>query len=168
MMNDSTNRSETMQKLAEERKASQEDIKNLLGDDKFQQYQDFTLTLGDRMMLDQFAKQSDLQPGQTEQLLAAITEEKKNAQINQPVAPGSDQITRETEMLNGNTELIQQQIDQQKAVNQNVLDRARQILSPDQLVKFQEHLKNQEAMMEASAKMMEKFSNGGNPPEPVK
>jgi hypothetical protein len=151
LMQNSTNRVELAKKAADDQKIQQEKIKELLGEDKYKQYQDYTSTLGERMMLNQFAAQTDAKPDQINQLLAAMKEEKQNMEINQPI--GGLAANNEDFQKLVSPELVEQQLDRQKQINQNVLERARQILNPTQFTKFQDQLKNQEAMMELGAKM---------------
>lgn len=103
------------------------------------------------MMLNQFAAQTDAKPDQINQLLAAMKEEKQNMEINQPI--GGLAANNEDFQKIVSPELVEKQLDRQKQINQNVLERARQILNPTQFTKFQDQLKNQEAMMELGAKM---------------
>ena len=61
---------------------------------------------------------------------------------------------------------------QQEEVNNRVLDRAGQVLTPDQLQKFGPLLKGQLDMQKASLKMAQEMFKGGNdaqlsPPQPT-
>jgi hypothetical protein len=157
----STNRVEIGKKIAEAHKQKEDQIKALLGDEKFQQYKDYTSSMSERMILDQFAKQSELRPEQTEQLLALMKEEKQNAQINQPVAAGFDPAdpSNDWQKIIGSNELMEKQLAQQEQINNNVLERAHQILTPEQFTKFEAQLKNQLTMQQLGIKMARKMMN---------
>ena len=160
---------ELMQEVAAENQKQQEEIKELLGEDKYAQYEDYNQTIGERMMLEQFGKQAEITSEQSDQLLAIMREEKKNAQINHgllPQDPGQDW----QKMMQGN--MAEQFFKQQEEVNLRVLDRAGQVLTPDQMQKFGPMLKNQLDMQRAGMKMAQQMMGGGNqeqtpPPVPA-
>ena len=81
LMGEGKNISEIQPEIAAKQEQMQDQIKSLLGEDKYQQFQEYNQTVGERVMLDQFGKQLDLEPSQTEQLLTLFKEEKQNAQI---------------------------------------------------------------------------------------
>ena len=82
MFDGNADRTKVAQELAEKTKAKEEELKKLLGEEKFAQYQEYNQTIGERMMLEQFARGAELSPDQNEQLLAMIREEKRNVQAD--------------------------------------------------------------------------------------
>jgi hypothetical protein len=160
----STNRAEVIQKIAQDREQRQQEIKQLLGDDKFAQYEDYNQTMGERMLLDQFGKQVELKPDQTEQLLNIMREEKKNAQINAGVM--AKDPTADFKALQDPT-AAEKMITQQEEVNQRVLERAGQVLSPEQLQKLSPVLQNQIEMQRAGMKMARQMFGGDANAAPV-
>jgi hypothetical protein len=163
-----TERAELGKKMAEEQKQKEAQIQEFLGDEKFQQYKDYMGTMAERMVLDQFAKQTALKPEQMDQLLAAMKEEKENVQINQPISTDFGG-NADFQKLAGSDEFIQKQMEQQEQINQNVLERARQILTPEQYTKFESQLKSQLAMQQLGLKMARKMMNpdAGESPNPA-
>ncbi len=157
----STNRAESGKKMAEQQKQKEEQIKALLGAEKFPQYKEYMSTLGERMILDQFAKQSNLQPEQRDQLLAIMKEEKEFAQSNQPAGLTSN--PNDWQKLMASDEFMEKQIAQQQQINDNILERAREVLTPEQFTKFESQLKSQLAMQQLGLKMARKMIS----PEPA-
>lgn len=157
-----TNRTELAQSLAEDRKKAEERLKEIVGEEKYQRFQDYSQTLGERMMLEQFARQAQVTPEQNEQLLAIIAEEKKNMQINMG-AQGLDP-NRDWPKLIESGEATEHLLAQQEQVNERVLARANEILSPEQVEKFRPFMTNQMAMQRAGLKMARQMFQGQSPP----
>lgn len=153
-----TNRTEAMQKVAEERKKSEEKIKEILGEEKYAQYQDYNATIQERMVLDQFSKQSDLSPEQGEQLLAIMREEKQRVQLNmqQNTDPAEAMKMLESEQA------MEEMFKKLDTVNESVLDRAKGILTPEQMEKFRPFVTNQSAMQRAGMQMARKMMQQQN------
>ena len=160
---DATDRAKVAQELATKRMENEEKIKELLGEEKFAEYQDYNQTMGERMMLEQFARSTEISPEQNAQLLAIMREEKKNMQINlgnQAMDP-----TQDWQAVLASEDATERLFSQQREVNQRVLERAGQVLSSEQMEKFSEALKSQAAMQEAGMKMAQQMF-GGNAPKP--
>jgi hypothetical protein len=157
----SQNRAEIAQKLGEDREKRDQQLKDLIGEDKFARYQDYNQTVGERMMLDQYGKQLELAPDQTDQLLNIMREEKKNAQINVGAVPGD--ASKDWQTLFQDNGAAEQLFSQQAQVNQRVLERAGQVLTPEQLQKLGPVLENQLTMQKAGMKMARQmFGNQPN------
>ena len=148
---DSEQRAKVAKELAEKRAANEEKMKELLGEEKFAQYQDYNQTIGERMMLDQFARNAEVSSEQNEQLLAIMREEKKNVQINLG-NPAADP-TQDWQAVLGSDEATARLFAQQEEVNNRVMERAAQVLTPEQLQKFAPVLKSQLEMQKAGLKM---------------
>ena len=160
---DATDRAKVAQELAAKRVENEEKIKELLGEEKFAEYQDYNQTMGERMMLDQFARSTDVSAEQSAQLLAIMREEKKNMQIN--LGNQATDPTQDWQAVLASEDATAKLFSQQREVNQRVLERAGQILNAEQMEKFSETLKSQEAMQEAGMKMAQQMF-GGNAPKP--
>lgn len=164
-----TDRAQAVQELAEKNKKNQEQIKELLGEEKYEQMQDYNQTVQERMVLDQFGKQVELSPEQNQQLLTIIKEEKKNMQINRgtPTPNG----TQDWQQMLQSGDMADQMFAQQEEVNIRVLERAGQILTPEQSAKLGPLLQNQVEMQKAGMKMAREMFKGGNegqvPPGPA-
>jgi hypothetical protein len=162
-------RTKVAKEIAEKNQKNQEQIKELLGDEKYAQFQDYNLTLPERMMLDQLGKQTDISPEQNQQLLAIFKEEKKNVQINRGT-PAADP-TKDWQQLLQTGEAAEQMFAQQEEANNRVLERAGQVLTPEQLEKFGPLLKSQIDMQKAGMRMAREMFKSGNesqvaPPAP--
>lgn len=151
MEGDSTQRAKIAEELAEKRKANEEKIKEAIGEENFAEYQEYNQTIGERMMLEQFGKNLEATPEQTEQLLGIFREEKQNVQINLGNPLGGD--GQDWQAMLGSDEASQKFFQQQEEVNARVLERAAQVLSPEQLQKFGPVLKNQLEMQQAGFRM---------------
>ena len=97
-----------------------------------------------------------------------MREEKQNAQINL----GGDTQTQKADNIQavlGSPEAAEKMITQQEVANARVLERASQVLTPEQLGKLEPVLKNQVEMQRAGMKMARQMFGGGQPPaEPGK
>lgn len=158
------NRTEIAAKLAEDQKARDEQIHQLLGDDKYNQYQDYQQTLGERMLLEQLGGDLALNPDQKTQLLNIMREEKKNIQIN----TGGELAGagRDPQAILGSQEAMDKILAQQEQVNARVLERSGQVLSPDQVRKLEPVLKSQIDMQRAGVKMAREMFNSEPTPSP--
>jgi hypothetical protein len=158
---DATDRAKVAQELAAKRAEKDEEIKQLLGDEKFAEFQNYNQTLGERMMIEQFGRSADISQQQSDQLMAIMQEEKKNVQMNfgaQPADPNQD-----WQAVLGSDEATARLFMQQEEVNNRTLERAAQILTPEQYEKFAPVLKNQLEMQKAGLKMArEMFGTGGD------
>lgn len=154
----STNRAAAMQKMNEERQKTEEKLKEILGDEKFGQYQDYNKTLGERMILDQFAKQSDMSPEQGEKLLAIMREEKDRMQTAASTTDPAEQM----KMLESD-QAAEEMFKKQDQVNEQVLQRAQEVLSAEQMEKFRPFVTNQTAMQRAGIKMARKMMAPNQP-----
>lgn len=148
--------------IGDEQKQSEESIKALLGEEQFAQYQDYTKTLGERMQINMFQQQmeggqSALQDEQLKQLMAVIREERDN----NPPAMSSDlkpDAANFEKIFSG--DLLEKQMQWQKEQNQRVLERAGQILTPEQLKAYGDFQNQQLNMQKLGMKMArEMFGN---------
>ncbi len=175
LMNGSpTNRAEAMAAVTEAQKSSDDQIKQLLGDAQYAQYKDYQLTMGERTMLNQFKQQNAdsanaLSDQQTEQLLTFMKEEKQNvAAATGQSLTGADQTKAGFEAM-ASPEQMDKFLQVQEETNQRVYDRAKEVLSPDQLQSFAQFQTNQLQMMRMGMTMARKmFATGkadaGSPP----
>jgi hypothetical protein len=151
-------RTKMAQELAEKQKSNEESIKEVLGEDKFAQYEDYNQTIGERMMLEQFGRSVETTPEQTEQLLAIMREEKKNVQIN--LGSPTQGASQDWQAVLGSDEATSKIFAQQEEVNARVLERASQVLTPEQMQKFGPVLNNQLMMQKAGLEMARKMFGG--------
>jgi hypothetical protein len=163
-----SNRSELVSTMTAAQKDFDEQMKGFLGEDRFAVYKDYQETVGERTQLNLFKQQNansdyPLNDLQTEQLLGVMKDEKRNvaASLGQEV-PGSGQNQANLEAM-----LSEEQADKsikfQEAVNQRVFERARTILSPDQLQAFGSFQSSQLQMMRMGMSMARKFLTPDQP-----
>jgi hypothetical protein len=176
MGGDSTNRADAMASITQAQKDSDEAMKEFLGDARYAQYKDYQTTVGERTVLNMFQQQnagtpSALSDQQTDQLLALMKEERQNVATatGQPLpGSGDDQISNLQAMTS--PEQMQKFLESQETVNDRVYDRAREVLSPDQLQSFGQFQTNQLQMMRMGMTMASKMfgsqKSGADTPPP--
>ena len=146
----STNRTALAEQMAAAKVQWDEEAKALLGEEQFQEFQDYQLTMGERMMLNQ---QMQLPPEQMEELLGIMAEEKRALQMTQ--MPGMDPSQNpELIMEEG---FMEQHLANQETINAHVYERARAMLTPEQLAKLDEFLKNQVTLQKGALQMARKM-----------
>jgi len=141
--------------LVEKHKATTEQIKNLLGDEKYAQYEDYQKTMADRMTLNQFQQQAAgtetaLRDDQLKQLVQLMKEERTKV----PPVVGEDPAKAAESLSNlMDEETLNRQLKWQEDFNQRVLDRAGQILTPEQLKEYADFQAQQLNMQKFGLKM---------------
>lgn len=155
------------QALVDAKKASEAEIKALLGDAKFAQYEEYQKNVAEHMQLDQLRTQLaqqnlPLEDTQSAQLLAMMKEEKTR------VPPVISDDVRET---GGNLkdvfagDKVDRQLQWMEDYNARVAERAAQVLSPEQFKQFKEKQDEQLAMQKLGMKMArEMFGKDGTAP----
>src|ERR1043166_909771 len=139
--------------IEDAKKQTDADIKALLGDDRFAQYQDYQKTMSERMQVDQLKNQLatenlPLNDQQTAQLLQAMKEEKTALPPaipdDQTQIPKKDTFTAEN---------LDKQLKWMDDYNKRMPDRAATILSPDQLFTYKTHQEQQSSMQKLGLNM---------------
>lgn len=157
----STNRTAALAQLAAENAAKETQIKELLGETRYAQYKDYQTTAGERIQLNQFRQQFGagslpLTEDQTEQLLGFMKEEKQTmASVGHPTV-GSGQAGGEIEAILSE-DRSESMLQSQEYVNERVYERAKTVLSEDQLSAFGKFQSNQLQMMRIGVGMARKF-----------
>lgn len=131
-------------------------LKDLLGPDRYSQYQDFEKTLGPRMELQQLNQQLNgegmpLQDYQSNALIQIMSQE--TAAMPNFSGPGGTQ--QAMNMSDSDINQLQQQMD---ATNQRIYNRAMSVLTAPQLTVFQTYQKNMAAAQVASFKMVRQMT----------
>jgi hypothetical protein len=156
--------------FVEAKKQTDAELAALLGDERFAQYEDYQKNIGERMQLDQLktkmaAENLPLQDDQMAQLLQVMKEEKTAVP---PVIPTDNTQVPKKELFTA--ENLDRQMQWMAEYNRRVLDRAGQILSPEQLKQYQEFQEQQATMQKLGMKMALQMFGGdksGSPPEPA-
>jgi hypothetical protein len=161
---DSTNRTAAIEAMTASQKDFDDQMKSFLGDDRYAEYKSYQETVGERAQLNQFKQQNAsggnaLNDQQTEQLLALMKEEKQSAvSRGDSVFSDSKDPAKIQEMLaGGQTDKLLQG---QEEINQRVYDRARDVLTPDQLSSFGAFQTNQLQMMRMGMTMAKQMFGG--------
>jgi len=123
-------------------------VKAFLGDARYAQYKDYNETMSERMTLNQFSEQmaggrNPLNADQTIQLLEIMKQERKGmapvfseTTVDGPAAVANFQAMMSEDKMN---ELFKQQ----EEMNQRVLERAKTVLTPEQLDALAAHQSSQ-------------------------
>ena len=155
-------RTNAINAVAEKQKAAQAQIKALLGDEKYAQYEDYQKTLSDRTVLNQFQQQSAgtetaLRDEQMQRLIALIKEERTRIP---PIIDDDPARTAENLQKVFNNELVDKQMQWQEDLNKRVLARAGGLLTPEQLKEYAEFQESQYNMMKLGMKMAREMFKG--------
>ncbi|MGV3773087.1 MAG: hypothetical protein ACO1QB_09320 [Verrucomicrobiales bacterium] len=154
-----------LKEMTGQQQEAQKQIKELLGEDRYTKFQEYSQTLGERMLMSQFQQQHNLQPEKVDQILDMIRQEKQSAQMPDMNSPDGSRAFME--MVN-QPDAIQKLIEQQNLVNDRVIQRAATVLSPEELKDFTEFQQNQAKMqrfgLETAAKMFGANKDGQAPP----
>ncbi len=157
----SANRDGSLNTLAADQKSFDEQIKAFLGEARYAQYEAYQETVPHRMQLNAFKQQAgsdyNLTDPQTEALVTMMKEETKNvaATVGLPLdGPEKDPAKIKALLAEGKMdELLQGQ----ETVSQRVYERARTILSPDQLATFGRFQTHQHQTMRLGLNMARKM-----------
>jgi hypothetical protein len=157
---DPAKRAEAIKSIAEKHKAGEEQLKEFLGEERYGQYKDYQETLGERMTLNQFQQQlsggeSALSQDQNAQLLAIMNEERKNS----PTLYGADPDPAQLEAMLSE-EKMKEHFEQQERLNQRIAERARAVLSQEQLESLTSFQKSQLDMQRFGMQMAIQFMGG--------
>ena len=157
----STNRAEALTAMTSNQKTMDEQLKTFLGDDRYAQYKDYQETVGERTLLNQFKLQAgsdyNLNDVQTEAMLGFVKEEQKSVATTTglPLGDANMNPAKFQALLSGDK--VDELIAAQNTVGQRVYDRARTILSPDQLDTWGKYQTNRMQMMRMGMNMARKM-----------
>ena len=147
------------QSVQAQQKETEEQLKALLGEERFTQYQEYQKTVGDRVQLDQLRQQMEtagtpVQEEQLNQLLALTKEERERTPAPFPQDPQAAAANME-KMLSG--EGMESQMAWQEEINRRVLERAATVLTPEQLKAYGDFQAQQINMQKLGVKMMKEM-----------
>jgi len=154
--------------FADAKKQADADIKALLGDDRFKEYQDYQKNIPERMQIDQVknslaAQKVPITDQQSSQLFQIMKEEKTAVP---PVFPSD--VNQDPEKMKSlmTAENIDKQLQWMEDYNARVLSRAGQIFTPEQLKQYQTFQEQQTTMQKLGMKMAREMF-GGDKAEPA-
>ena len=163
---DPTKSAELGQKVKSASDAADAEIKTFLGDDKFAQLKTYEKSAADRMAISGFKDQLNgsaaLTPEQEQQLIDATTQERQNFKFTTDFGDKS-KLTGDLSAT-FNEENVNRFIEEMGQLNQHFVEKAQNILTPDQLEAYQKFLNNQQALqkmgMQMGAKMFAPAKQG--------
>jgi len=146
------------EKLEEKQAEIDEEIKMLLGEAAYEEFEDYSKNLGDRMLLGQYKRGLEgagiepLDERQEDELLAAMNEERERFEFSERFGDPDDfDLSRFTE------ENINTYLKEQEELVKRVLDRSKTILTEEQFEQYkasvESQFKMQKMQMEMAAKM---------------
>jgi len=150
------NQASEKDRLAESSKQYEEQIKAILGDEKFAKLKSYEGSMGDRFMLQQFEGQfgaagAPLEANQKQQLLSLMREERDNTPSQLNLANGGNPA-KQMEALK-NPETVNQFLASQEQFQKRVLERSRQFLNADQIGVLEKANQQQLEMLKMQMKM---------------
>ena len=157
---DAAKRTELLQQAKTEKDGINDQIKQLLGDDNYSQFQAFEKTVPQRMSLSMFKDQqaagpAALSPDQETQLIAAVNEETQNFKFTTDFADQSKFMADPASFFTD--EKMAQFEQEREQLYERYLQRATNILSPAQLGPFAKFLDNQGTMQVNALKVAAKL-----------
>ena len=162
LQGEDTDKTAAMNDLAAQQKEFDSQVKALLGDERYVQYKDYNETMAERMAVNQLSQQlasspNPLNDDQSRQLLEIMKQEKKSVTpvFGDPGADGSANMANWQAMLSedGMNEFFKQR----EAIDQRVLERAKAVLTTEQLTAFATHQSNQRQMQRMGMSMAAKM-----------
>jgi len=157
----STDRTNMLTALTADQKNFDEQLKAFLGEARYAQYKDYQETAAERMQLNAFKQQAGsdytLNDQQTEALLTIMKEEQKNVGASMGLPLGSAQADPARFQALLSEDKMAELLQAQQTIGQQVYERARSILSPDQLEAFGRFQTNQLQMMRMGMNMARKM-----------
>jgi len=155
---DATKRMEMGKQIKSETDAIDAQMKEFLGEDNFKEFQRYEKSAGDRVVLGQFRDQlagttGPLSPAQERQMIDALQEEQGNFKWttdptryqSSPGEPGFEELF--------NDDRIAKLAEEKERFDQQFLQRARQILSPEQLKQYASFQEAQRQMQISALKL---------------
>ncbi len=149
--------------IEENKKATDAKIKELLGDDRFAEYEGYQKTISERMQVSQLQTRMEtaklpLADAQVSQLMQFMQEERERVP---PVLPSGPNVNPADVKALMTAENLDKQMQWYDDYNQRVLARATAVLSPDQLKVYQDFQEQQSSMQKLGMKMAREMFGGG-------
>jgi len=148
---------------------SDADIKELLGDERNQQFKDYQSQIDERMQMDQLqarlaTENFPLEDQQAAQLLEAMKQEKLT--VPAPIPSDASQNPADIKSMM-TSENIDKQIQWMDDYNRRVIGRAAQFLTPEQLKSYREMQEQRAAMQQVGLKMAREMFGAGKGAAPA-
>jgi hypothetical protein len=144
------------QKVKAASDASDAEIKAFLGDDKYAQLKTYEKSSADRMTLSGFKDQLNgsaaLTADQEQQLVDAMSQARQNFKFTTDFTDKSKLAAGDVTTM-FNEENVNRFIQEMDQLNQHYIEKAQNILTPDQLEAYQKFLNNQQALQKMGMQM---------------
>lgn len=167
---------EVGKQVNESREGYDNQIKAILGEDGYKQFQEYERTIGERAQMTQYkqafnATGTPLNDAQATGLLNIMKEERIKEPAS-PLDPNNKDVGAAMKAMQSD-ETMDRLMANQDEFGKRVLTRARTVLSPDQMTQFEQIQKNQRDMQQMGMKMGREMMKGAQPkapapPQPVK
>jgi hypothetical protein len=150
--------------VADATKRYEEQLKAVLGEEKYKQMQTYETSMGDRWMMQQWdgqfaASGSPLEQRQKDQLLAVMQDERKKAPPSALTSGNTNDPAQAFKMMQSE-EAMNQFMNSQQELNQRVLTRSREFLNADQVATLEKAQKQQAELMNMQLKMSRDMFGG--------
>jgi len=151
---------DTTKQIADSKKQTDADIKALLGDERFAQYQEYQKSMGERMQMDQFKNQlaaanMPMDDAQAAQLMQIMKDEK----VASP-PPISDDQTQIPKKDTFTAENLEKQLAWMDDYSRRVQDRVAQVLTPEQFKEYKSFQEQQASMQKLGLQMAKQMFGG--------
>lgn len=146
-------------------------LKNILGEERSRKLSDYERTIGDRMAMQQYSGAfssagAPLDETQKQGLLNVMKEERLKQPAG-PLDPGNKDVAAQMKAMQSG-EGLTEALNKQRELNQRVLTRSRDVLSPDQMTALEKAQKAQIDMQEMGMKMAQgMFGKDDDAPAPA-
>lgn len=165
-----TNSSAAGKGVSDAKKQADAEIKALLGEERFNQYQDYQKNIGERMQVDQLkaslaGQNMPLNDQQSSQLFQIMKEEKTALPPAIPNDANQDPAKMKELMT---AENVEKQLQWMEDYNARVLARVQQILTPEQLKQYKTYQEQQASMAKFGMKMAREMFGGEKTAPPAK
>jgi len=160
-----------MNDLAAQQKEFDSQMKTFLGEERYEQYKDYSETMAERMAVNQLSQQlasgpNSINDDQSRQLLEIMRQEKKSVT---PVLgeTGADPANMSNWQAMLSEDRMNEFFKQREEINQRVLERSKAVLTPEQLTAFATHQSNQLQMQRMGMSMAAKMFGTQKSGEPA-
>lgn len=145
-------------------------LKNILGEERSRKLSDYERTIGDRMAMQQYSGAfssagAPLDETQKQGLFNVMKEERLK-QLAGTLDPGNKDVAAQMKAMQSG-EGLTEALNKQRELNQRVLTRSRDVLSPDQMTALEKAQKAQIDMQEMGMKMAQGMFGKDDAPDPA-
>ena len=174
---ESTDKEAMAKEFADQKKSADDAMKAILGEDRFNQYEDYNKNLGNKMAVNQLKTQmadskNPLNDDQAKRLMQVMREESASVSAKEGLgADGQAKAMQDWKSLSSDEEM-NKLFARQQEINQHVLEKAPAFLAQEQLDALASFQTNQISLQKMSLQMARQMMGGkskdaGAPPPPL-